>query len=116
MGTIERLEALERAATAGKWDVSTEYTSGRIVPLSDDHRVIVVMAPIGDVAYIANALDARGEQEANAAYIVAARQAFPALLAVAKAAKAYIEGDMSEASMDRYDALVNAVEQLEATP
>jgi hypothetical protein len=91
MAKLEQLRALERAATAGPWDVSAEYTSGRIVPLSDDLRVIVVMAQTGDVAYIANALDARGEQEANAAYIVASRAALPALLKVAEAAQKAID-------------------------
>lgn len=57
----------------------------------------------------------RGIDLTNASTLVGVVNAFPALLVVANAAKAYVD-DMSEESMGRYDALVNALEKLEATP
>lgn len=82
MDIIERLEELEKAATKSPW-------GERPTDLDDAGTIIdgaeSVYAPhIFRLAKVGSRLDPR--RDANAAFIVATRNALPALLAVAKAA------------------------------
>lgn len=92
--TIEKLEALERAATAGIWCADADA-----VVVGEDYTV------------------SENSRVADSELIAAARNALPALLAVAKAAHTYCV--LSHAGADTHDAyleLWEALDKLEATP
>ncbi len=89
--TIEKIEALERAATAGIWCADADA-----VVVGEDYTV------------------SENSRVADSELIAAARNALPALLAVAKAAKAYV--DQWPNASTAHANLVFAVAQLEATP
>jgi hypothetical protein len=104
--TIEKLEALERAATAGPWMREPIYWAFR-------------MAEKGGSTHVPENLPEGTEYPTrdDACFIAEARNAIPSLLAVAKAAKAYCV--LSHAGADTHDAyleLWEALAQLEATP
>ena len=100
--TIEKLEALERAATAGPWLVFDPMDG---IWLDENTWFIAVH-------------DAFGKHvEGDFPFIAAARNSMKDLLAVAKAAKAYCV--LSHAGADTHDAyleLWEALDKLEATP
>ena len=104
--TIEKLEALERAATADGWKV--EITGNSPWP----ERFDIVTLTGAPICIMTCQTDT--ECTANSAVIAAARNALPSLLAVAKAAKAYC--DQWPNASTAHANLVFAVAQLEATP
>ena len=104
MGTIERLEALERAATAGPIEL-IRYPHGGGRAFAKGPRDLV----------------ADFYSEGDRELYTAAREALPALLAVAKAAKAYHKLAAGHYDPDRQDEfyrlqadLGEAIERLEA--
>ena len=105
MNTIDRLKALEKAATAGPW--ITGGCSGRMVK---------PVAFYGGDGFLADV-----DTKENSEMIVSARNALPALLKVAEAARAY--HDMATSRYDssrvaeferKQDALGEALAELEA--
>lgn len=111
--TIEKLEALERAATGVQW---------KWYPPNDDDEIIIEFAgkngqqDWGGLRVCPNGGSQR-QCETDTQLVAAARNALPALLAVAKAAKAYCV--LSHAGADTHDAyleLWEALDKLEATP
>lgn len=103
---LEALEALEREATADGWKVEITVNN----PWSDRFDIRTMTgAPI-----CAMTCQTDTECTANAAVIAAARNALPALLAVAKAAKAYYNAsNAAECVVNRYQ-LGEALSRLEA--
>lgn len=98
--TIEKLEALERAATAGPIEL-IRYPHGGGRAFSNGPRDLV----------------ADFYSEGDRELYTAARNALPALLAVAKASHTYCV--LSHAGADTHDAyleLWEALDKLEATP
>lgn len=103
--TIEKLEALEREATGGPWLVFDPMDG---IWLDDNTWFIAVH-------------DAFGKHvEGDFPFIAAARNSMPALLAVAKAAKAFGNATFDGVDFSEYvktrEALRAALAQLEATP
>ena len=119
MGTIERLEALERAATAGPWiagDMGNGWPS-IYVGFSE------ILGNLGQEWLQDGNGNATESVWETYDFIAEARNALPALLAVAKAAKAY--HDMATSRYDssrvaeferKQDELGASLAQLEATP
>jgi len=103
--TIENIEALERAATAGPWNVQQA--------VGDGNRYHVVSAEIGkppfDWLSSFNTYGCPITKE-NADLIAAARNALPQLLAVAKAAKEMV------ADLDRWEQAVAKVVDYKFVP
>ena len=87
MGTIEQLEALEKAATAGPWEEPFLWDESGLTDNSVRQKCVPGMTWKHDTADICTFPPAI-RNRANAMLIPAARNALPALLAVAKAAKA----------------------------
>ena len=113
MGTIERLEALDKAATAGPWRWSDEFKT------RDNDET---WSLLGGGGYGILSCDGCGNSpqmcnKHDAELIVEMRESFSALLAVAKAAHTYCV--LSHAGADAHDAyleLWGALDKLEATP
>ena len=97
--TIEKLEALERAATAGIWCADADA-----VVVGEDYTI------------------SENSRAADSYLIASARNALPSLLAVAKAAKAVRAMDQGAVGYDSNEMqrmcgeLDAALAQLEATP
>ena len=113
--TIEKLEALERAATAGPW---TEWIGNTSVHFGVRIETNVHWMLVGGDGVVCKCdnMDSECKRQAvqDAAFIAAARNALGPLLAVAKAAKAYC--DQRPNTSTAHANLVFAVAQLEATP
>jgi len=110
--TIEQLEALEKAATAGPWAVDGTSKQVKIVhPVSPvdgcvANRSVVCRAMLSGPRHMKYA-------RANMEMCAATRNALPALLAVAKAAKCYTNADPMVRG-EAYRDLCEALSRLEA--
>lgn len=107
--TIEQLEALEKAATGIQW---------KWYPPNDDDEIIIEFAgkngqqDWGGLRVCPNGGSQR-QCEADTRLVAAARNALPALLAVAKAAKCYTNADPMVRG-EAYRDLCESLSRLEA--
>ena len=111
--TIEKIEALERAATEGTWiagDMGNGWPS-IYVGYSE------ILGNLGQEWMQDGNGNATESVWETYNFIAEARNALPDLLAVAKAAKAYVDcGDDIPRFEETYKALCEALAKLEATP
>lgn len=119
MGTIERLEALERSATAGPW-IAGDMGNGWPSIYVGYSEILGNLGQEWTQDGNGNATESVWE---TYDFIAATRNAIPALLAVAKAAKLYLSECREQnpcpcpiLRKDYRDKLTKAMKQLEATP
>ena len=102
---LDRIEALANAATPGPWTTAPDPGCGEVCDCGEtcsreDHALIArSAAPTVGLAVVL----AEERDEANAAFIAAAREDIPALVAELRAARAEIERLRTAAADERAD-------------
>ncbi len=110
MNTIDRLKELEKAATSVQW---------KWYPPNDDGEIIIEFSGAsgtqdwGGLRVCPNGGSKR-QYEADTELVAAARNALPALLKVAEAAKAYLHAGSAATCVDARSKLDAALAELEA--
>ena len=72
---LDALKALADAATPGPWEHSRAYNSSYVQFYSETEKRLLLVANVAETSWL------NSDDQANAAFIAAAREAVPALLA-----------------------------------